>query len=157
MQDDCIAVRLGLPRLKVMGQIEYEDRIEVTVMYRWEEVACPRCGRSSAKEHERRLQRKQDRRLRDKPVFLILTKRRFRCVWCRKVFSEPDEVFGLRRRSTRRFREHLGQEALHQTVRRLASQREGGGRAGEAVCCRGDRAEAPGEGPYRKTRANGCR
>ena len=47
MQDDCIAVRLGLPRLKVMGQIEYKDRIEVTVMYRREEVACPRCGRST--------------------------------------------------------------------------------------------------------------
>jgi transposase len=103
-----------------MGQTEFADRIEVAVMYRREEAVCPRCGRTTAKEHERRLQRKRDRRLRDKTVFLILTKRRFRCLWCRKVFSEADEVFGLRRRSTHRFREHLGQEALHQTVRRLA-------------------------------------
>lgn len=120
MQDDCIAVKLGLPQLKVMGQVEFSDRIEVTVMYRRQEVICPRCGRATAKEHERRVQRKQDRRLRDKAVFLILTKRRFRCAWCRKVFSEPDEVFGLRRRSTSRFREYLGEEGLQQTVRRLA-------------------------------------
>lgn len=102
------------------------DRIEVTVIYRRQEVACPRCGRITAKEHERSLQRKRDRRLRDKPVFLILAKRRFRCVWCRKVFSEPDEVFGSRRRSTSRFREYLGEEGLQQTVRRLARKEEVG-------------------------------
>lgn len=56
----------------------------------------------------------------DKPVFLVLHKRRFRCLGCRKVFSEPDQLFGARRRSSRRFREHLGREALHQTVRHVA-------------------------------------
>lgn len=66
------------------------------------------------------MQRKQDRRLRDKPVFLMLVKRRFRCYFCGKVFTEPDEVFGRRRRSSCRFREYLGREALHQTVIRTA-------------------------------------
>jgi len=74
---------------------------------------------TATKEHDRRLQHKQDRRtLRDKVIFLTLMKRRFRCLWCGKVFTEPDEVFGSRRRSSYRFREYLGQEALHQTVRR---------------------------------------
>ena len=89
-------------------------------MYRREWATCPRCGKGSSKEHDRRVQRKQDRRLRDKPVFLMLVKRRFRCYFCGKVFTEPDEVFGARRRSSCRFREYLGQEALHQTVRRTA-------------------------------------
>ncbi len=35
-----------------------------------------------------------------------------------KVFTEPDEVFGFRRRSSYRFREYLGKEALHQVVKR---------------------------------------
>jgi len=120
VQDDCIAVALGLPQLKVLGQEEMEDHFEVTVIYRRGEAICPWCGRVSAKEHDRRQQCKQDRRLRDKRVVLRLTKRRSRCLSCGKVFTEPDDVFGRRRRSSYRFREYLGQEALHQTVRRTA-------------------------------------
>ena len=33
MQDDCIAVALGLPQLKVVAQVELTDRFEVTVIY----------------------------------------------------------------------------------------------------------------------------
>ena len=126
MRDDCISVRLGIPELRILWQEELDDRFEVRVMYRRETATCPRCGEVTAREHDRREQRKQDRRLRDKPVYLMLLKRRFRCCCCGKVFTEPDEVFGLRRRSSRRFREYLGQEALHQTVRRTA-QKEGVG------------------------------
>ena len=42
------------------------------------------------------------------------------------MFTEPDEVFGPRRRSSYRFREYLGQEALHQTVRRTAGKEKVG-------------------------------
>lgn len=126
MQDNCIAVALGLPELRVLRQKERADRFEIEVIYRREGAVCPRCGRVTKKEHDRRAQRKKDRRLRDKPVFLIVMKRRFRCGWCGKVFSEPSEVFESRRRSTKRFREHLGREGLHQTVKRVAI-REGVG------------------------------
>ena len=120
MQDDCIAVALGLPQLKILGQKEMENYFEVTVIYRREKVICPWCGKAASKEHDRRPQHKQDRRLRDKVVFLTLIKRRFRCLFCGRIFTEPDEVFGTRRCSSCRFREYLGQEALHQTVRRIA-------------------------------------
>jgi len=118
VRDDCIAVALGLPQLKILWQKELEDHFEVTVIYRRDKVTCPRCGMVTTKEH--------DRRLRDKVVFLTLIKRRFRCLWCGKVFTEPDEVFGSRRRSSHRFREYLGQEALHQTVRRTAQKEQVG-------------------------------
>ena len=126
MQDDCIAIRLGLPELKILEQREFDNCIEATVVYRRDEVTCPRCGKVTTKVHDRRRQNKQDRRLRDKAVFLTLIKRRFRCLWCSKVFTEPDEVFGPRRRSSYRFREYLGQEALHQTVRRTAGKEKVG-------------------------------
>ena len=109
-----------MPELRILWQRELEDRFEVRVMYRREAATCPRCGEGTAREHDRREQRKQDRRLRDKLVLLMLVKRRFRCYRCGKVFTEPDEVFGPRRRSSCRFRKYLGQEALHQTVRRTA-------------------------------------
>ena len=91
MQDDCIAVALGLPQLRILWQKELERHFEVTVTYRRERAICPRCGKIAIKEHDRRPQRKQDRRLRDKVVFLTLMKRRFRCSFCGKVFTEPDE------------------------------------------------------------------
>jgi len=109
-----------LPQLRILKQEELEGHFEVTVIYRRKGAVCPRCGMTITKEHDRRPQHKQDRRLRDKVVFLMLMKRRLRCLWCGKVFTEPDKVFGPRRRSSRRFRKYLGQEALHQTVRRTA-------------------------------------
>ena len=118
MQDDCIAIRLGLPQLKILRQRELDNCIEATVTYRRDKVTCPRCGQVTAKVH--------DRRLRDKAVFFTLIKRRFRCLWCGKVFTEPDEVFGPRRRSSHRFRGYLGQEALRQTVRRTAGKEKVG-------------------------------
>ena len=65
-----IAVALGLPQLKILWQKELERHFEVTVIYRRERAICPRCGKVAIKEHDRRPQRKQDRRLRDKVVFL---------------------------------------------------------------------------------------
>ena len=126
MQDDCIAVALELPQLKILWQKEMEIYIEVVVIYRRDKATCPQCGEVTSKVHDRRPQCKQDRRLRDKVVLLTLMKRRFRCPLCGKVFTEPDEAFGLRRRSSYRFREYLGQEALHQTVRRTAQKEQVG-------------------------------
>ncbi len=36
MQDDCIAVALRVPQLKILGQEELENYFEVTVIYRLE-------------------------------------------------------------------------------------------------------------------------
>jgi transposase len=122
VQDDCIAVALGLPELMILGQVELEDRFEVTVRYRRDKVPCPRCNSVMVRKHEGILQRKKDRKLRDKIVVLTLEKRRFRCLSCGKVFTEPDDIFGPRRRSTKRLRKYLGERARHQTVSRVAKE-----------------------------------
>ena len=106
--------------MRVVREEETEGEITVEVRYRGESAPCPGCGQRTPKVHSTRQQQKRDRGLWDKPVSLVLHKRRVRCLACRRVFSEPDPVFGARRRSSQRFREHLGQEALHQTVRHVA-------------------------------------
>jgi len=126
VHDDCITIALGLPEVRVVREEETGTEITVEVRYRREWASCPRCGRRTAKVHSTRPQRKRDRRLWDKPMFLMLRKRRFRCLGCGKVFTEPDPVFGVRRRSSQRFRSYLGQEAIHQTVRHVA-RKEGVG------------------------------
>jgi transposase len=126
VRDDCIIIALGLPEVRVVREEEMAREIVVEVIYRAESAVCPGCGQQTPKVHSTRLQRKRDRRLWDKPVFLLLRKRRFRCMDCRKVFTEPDPVCGARRRSSQRFRRQLGHEAIEQPVRHVA-RREGVG------------------------------
>lgn len=126
MRDDCITITLGLPEVRVLREEEGEQEILVEIQYRADRVGCPGCGQETGRVHSVQRQWKQDRRLWDKPVWLRLHKRRFRCGACGQVFTEPDAVFGPRRRSSQRFRAYLGQEALHQTVRHVA-RKEGTG------------------------------
>jgi transposase len=106
----------------ILGQIELDDHFEVTVRYRAEKVACPGCGSMMVRKHESTFQRKKDRRLRDKMVILILEKRRFKCLSCGKVYTEPDEIFGPRRRSAKRLRKYLGERAIHQAINQVAKE-----------------------------------
>lgn len=129
MQDDSITIVLGLPELRVVGKEETGQEIRVDVEYRRQVVMCPCCGQMTAKVHSISMQTKRDRRLWDKPVYLVLRKRRFCCLGCGKVFTEPDTVCGARRRTSERFRRQLGEEAIDQPVRHVA-RRE---RVGEAL------------------------
>jgi Transposase and inactivated derivatives len=106
----------------ILGQVELDDHFEITIRYRRDKVACPRCGSMMVRKHESTFQRKKDRKLRDKIVVITLEKRRFRCLFCSKVFTEPDEIFGSRRRSTKRLRKYLGERARHQAVNRVAKE-----------------------------------
>jgi len=126
VRDDSITVLLGLPELRVKDEEETDCGIRVQVEYRVSEAMCPGCGEMTARVHSRRLQVKRDLRLWQKPVYLVLRKRRFRCRSCGRVFSEPDPVCGKRRRTSERFRSYLGREAIGQTVRQVA-KREGVG------------------------------
>jgi transposase len=129
VQDDSITIVLGLPELRVVGKEETGQEIRVDVEYRRQMAVCPRCGQMTAKVHSISMQTKRDRRLWDKPVYLVLRKRRFCCLCCGKVFTEPDTVCGARRRTSERFRRQLGEEAIDQPVRHVA-RRE---RVGEAL------------------------
>jgi len=115
---------LGLSELRVVGEEETDREIMVEVEYRRQVAMCPRCGQMTAKVHSTSAQTKRDRRLWDKPVYLILRKRRFCCLGCGKVFTEPDAVCGARQRTSERFRHQVGQEAIDQPARHLA-RREG--------------------------------
>lgn len=103
-----------------MAQEETAEAIRVEVAYRAQRGTCPRCGQQTPKVHSVRAQRKRDRRVWDKAVVVVVHKRRFRCWACGKVFSEADPAFGLRKRTSRRYREALGRAALDRPVRHVA-------------------------------------
>jgi len=122
VHNDCIAIRLRLPGLVVLGVEETPRWIEVTAQYEQSEGVCPRCERSTWQVHQWRLQRKRDAKLWGKEVWLALLKRRFRCRRCGKVFTEPDPVCGPRRRTTQRLRSTVARRAREGTVRSVARE-----------------------------------
>jgi len=84
-----------LPEVRVLGQVEFPDGgIQVRVIHRAEVRNCPECGHGTRKVHDRREQAKADVSLGGRRVVLVLVKRRFRCPFCKNVFTEPDEVCG---------------------------------------------------------------
>lgn len=121
MPTDGINISLGLPGLAVLGT-EDGDPIRVSARFRDEEATCPRCYRSTWQVHQWHPQVKRDLTACGRTVEILLWKRRFHCRRCGKVFTEPDPVCGPRRRSTRRWRHHLGWRARWSTVRAVARE-----------------------------------
>ena len=138
MHKNHITIDLGLPSVELLDQSTQGNTLVLRVMARAKRRRCPRCGQRTEQIHQYHRQYKQDCSLGRQRVMLELVKRRFRCSRCGKVFTEPDEACGWRRRSTRRFRAHLAQEARWQTVKRVAGK-EG---VSEALVRRAFRAEA---------------
>ena len=120
MQTQAITVELQLAGLVVLGVHEDAWAIEVVAEYEVRAVACPHCGQATREVHDARPQRKLDAELWDKPVHVLLWKRRFRCRPCRKVFMEDDPVCGRRRRTTKRLRARMAVQAEETTVRTVA-------------------------------------
>jgi len=63
------------------------------------------------KQHDVRPRCKRDVPLRGQMVEVVLHKRRFWCLGCRKAFTQSDRACGRRRRTTVRLREEIGKQA----------------------------------------------
>ena len=121
--EQSILVPLGLPGFQILTQrLTAEGRVEVTIISSTNRAVCPRCGRVSPKQHDRRLRRKRDVPLAGRQVNLLLVKRRFWCLTCRRAFTEPDTICGWRRRTTARLREALGTQACSRPIAHVAAE-----------------------------------
>lgn len=94
-----------LPELKLVSRWSpgrYRNNYKVLKESDFE--VCPRCAVPSRSVHDRRWVQIRDQPIRGSGVRLHILKRRFRCLNCKKVFTEP--VQGVRKghRTTERFR-----------------------------------------------------
>jgi transposase len=109
-----------LPGVQIVRQEEETRVMRVVVIRTGHGAICPDCGRPSAKVHDTRARVKADVPLGGRPINLVLLRRRFACSHCPRTFSEDEPIGGTRRRLTRRLRERLGEESVHQTVQQVA-------------------------------------
>jgi transposase len=129
LHEPSLLVPLGLPGFQILKQtLTQEGGLEVTIISSTDRAACPRCGRLSPKQHDRRLRRKRDVPLAGRQVSLLLVKRRFWCLPCRRAFTEADTICGWRRRTTERLRETIGTQACSRPIAHVAAELDVGPR-----------------------------
>jgi len=118
---EAILVPLDLDELHIVSQQwRANGTIRVEVMATTTQATCPHCQKRCVKIHDTRPRKKRDISLRGQQVELILLKRRFRCLRCRKSFTEQDKACGWRRKTTVRLREEIGKHACTQPVAHVA-------------------------------------
>ncbi len=116
-----ILVPLDLDELHIVSQEWLANgTIRVEVMATTTQATCPHCQKRCVKIHDTRPRKKRDISLRGHQVELILLKRRFRCLRCRKSFTEQDQACGWRRKTTVRLREEIGKHACTQPIAHVA-------------------------------------
>ncbi|GEM_PF-4258507 len=111
-----------LPELHLVWFREAKEGLEVIMSYDRQHVACPYCRSRLTIEHDRKAQRKRDCNFGKRKVFIILSKRRFRCYACGGIFTEPDELFGCGKRSSKRFRLYLREQATRKGIKQVARE-----------------------------------
>src|SRR6266851_3793123 len=122
-EQEGIVVPLELGEFRLLKQHLQEDgSIEVEVIAKTDRARCPHCQRVCVKVHDTRPRPKRDIPLRGHRIVLVLLKRRFRCLTCRRSFTEPDQACGKRRRTTKRLREHIGKQACSRPVSHVAAR-----------------------------------
>jgi transposase len=118
---EAILVPLDLDELHIVSQEWLADgTIRVKLMATTTQATCPQCQKRCVKIHDTRPRKKRDIALRGHRVELIVLKRRFRCLRCRKAFTEQDTACGWRRKTTVRLREEIGKQACIQPVAHVA-------------------------------------
>jgi transposase len=128
-QSQGILVPLDLPEFTILSQcLQADGSILVHVIATTDREACPTCGTICVKIHDIRGRKKRDMALRTHQIQLVVQKRRFRCLACRRTFTETDRACGRYRRTTKRLREALARGAMKQPVAHIAEVAEVGPR-----------------------------
>ena len=83
---------------------------------------CPRCGTSSHKLHQNHRHIVKDLPFGDKPVFLEINRRQFKCSKCRKPFSDRLDFVRKKRTYTKRLANKIIQDVLDSDIHSVASK-----------------------------------
>lgn len=114
---------LDLKSIKVTSQrIHHEIGIILQTEYIKSYSICPRCGTKSEKLHQNHSHIIKDLPFGDKPVFLEINRRQFKCSQCQKPFSEELDYARKKRTYTKRLAQKIIQEVLESDIRSVASK-----------------------------------
>jgi len=99
---------IGLPELEFSkDSLHYKNAIQLHCRKTSKMEVCPKCATPSTTCYDKRMVTIKDSPIRDKVIYLKITKRRFYCKSCKKPFTEPVQGIIKGFKSTVRFRKHV--------------------------------------------------
>lgn len=114
---------LNIEGMKVISQRQHEG---IGVIFQIEpirkESVCPRCRTKSYRVHQNHRYIVKDLPWGEKPVFLEINRRQFKCEKCRKPFSEDLEFIRKRRNYTKRLATQTIEEVLKNDIHSVAKK-----------------------------------
>ena len=115
---------LNLEGIKVISHRQHE-RIGIILQLEpiRKESVCPRCQTKSHRVHQNHRYLVKDLPWGEKPVFLEINRRQFKCEKCRKPFSEDLDFIRKRRTYTKRLANQIVQEVLENDIHSVAKKR----------------------------------
>jgi transposase len=114
---------LNIEGIKVISKRQHEG---IGIILQVEPVeqsgVCPRCGTKSQRLHQNHRYIVKDLPWGEKPVFLEINRRQFKCQKCGKPFSEDLEFVKKRRTYTKRLTKQIIQEVLENDIHSVAKK-----------------------------------
>jgi transposase len=115
---------LNIEGIKVIWQRQHEGiGIILQIEPTGKESICPRCRTKSHKVHQNHRYIVKDLPWGEKPVFLEINRRQFKCEKCRQPFSEELNFIRKRRNYTKRLATQIIQEVLENDIHSVAKKR----------------------------------
>jgi transposase len=124
LRSDNIKVSLGIPELKVMAVKEAKDQLLIEVKGKRDFALCLDCGKVTNQIHDSWKSQVRDLSAHGKKVFLLVHKRRFRCLNGCKPFAEEFCFLEKYKRQTKRYRAYI-EDKCHQSSLSGTSRKEG--------------------------------
>ncbi len=114
---------VNIEDIKVISHRQHEGiGIILQVEPNKKESICPRCGTKSQRLHQNHRHIVKDLPWGEKPVYLEINRRQFKCEKCQKPFSEDFDFIGKRRTYTKRLARQIIKEVLDNDINSVASK-----------------------------------
>ena len=108
---------LNIEDIKVISHRQHESiGIILQIEPAKKESVCPRCRTKSQRLHQNHRYIVKDLPWGEKPVYLEINRRQFKCEKCRKPFSEELDFIGKRRTYTKRLANQIIKEVLNNDI-----------------------------------------
>ncbi len=115
---------LNIEGIKVISQRQHEGiGIILQIEPIRKESVCPRCRTKSHRVHQNHRYIVKDLPWGEKPVFLEINRRQFKCEKCRKPFSEDLDFIRKKRNYTKRLATQIIQSVLENDIHSVAKKR----------------------------------
>lgn len=114
------SVLLELPEFEVVNQEIFPTHYVVHVEKKAEEERCPQCGFHSSIVHDKRTRKVRDLSVLNKPLYLMICIKRYRCQNCEEVFSSSFESVASHQHHTQRFRLFVYEQVLGTTIQDIS-------------------------------------